>query len=352
VSAPPAKSPEAWGEEYRQVRPEYERFCAKFEGLIRDLLAGAEIAFAQIEPRTKSVESFVEKIRRKNEKYADPLQEITDLAGLRVIAYFPADVAQIGGLLEEHFAVDWDNSRRQSGASDPDRFGYRSDHYVVRFSGERLALPENQRFTGHVAEIQVRTVMQHAWAAVDHRLRYKNTAQLPEELRRRLYRLSALLEVADDQFAAVKQAADELEAAYTEEVRGGDLSAELDVLSLEAFLRETGLAERWVEIAVGAGFSPMWGSDPGNLSLLAQSLSALGVETLADVERLFAAALDWAPPFLAQVQARSVARGFLPVAAPFDILTFVALARAPSADAILATPYAAPIKEAIVALRA
>lgn len=346
-----ARTPEEWGHEFRRVRPDHEQFCAEFARLMRDQLAAARIDYAQIEPRTKSVESFVDKIRRKNEKYADPLREITDLAGIRVIAYFPADVEQIGALIEQHFAVDWDHSRRQSGASDPDRFGYRSDHYVVRFSPDRLALLENQRFAEHVAEIQVRTVMQHAWAAVDHRLRYKNTAQLPEELRRRLYRLSALLEVADDQFAAVKQAADELDATYTEEVQRGDLSAELDVLSLDAFVRETGLADRWVRIAVDAGFGAPWGDDLGNLPLLAQSLSSLGVERLADVQRFFEDALTWGPPFLAQVTSHAVPMGFLPMAAPFDVLTFLALACAPTAEAILATPYADPIKAAIVTLR-
>src|SRR4051794_15845457 len=126
--------PTEWEERYRDSRAGFEAFCGETRRLVERLLEDGGIDVAQIESRTKTVDSFAEKVRRKSGKYADPLAEITDLAALRVIAYFPADVARIGALLDEHFDVDWPNSRRQDAEALSDRFGYRSDHYVVRLS--------------------------------------------------------------------------------------------------------------------------------------------------------------------------------------------------------------------------
>ena len=87
-------------------------------------------------------------------------------------------------MIEREFDIDWAYSSRRGEDDPPDRFGYRSDHYIVR-------TPADERFAGLSAEIQVRTVMQHAWAAVDHRIRYK-ADDLPRDLSRRLFRLNAL----------------------------------------------------------------------------------------------------------------------------------------------------------------
>jgi putative GTP pyrophosphokinase len=56
------------------------------------------------------------------------------------------------------------------------------------------------------AEIQVRTALQHAWSAVHHKLEYKSSTEAPPELRRRLFRLSALFELADEQFSELRDA--------------------------------------------------------------------------------------------------------------------------------------------------
>jgi putative GTP pyrophosphokinase len=337
-----------WEERYRAARPSFEDFCDETRRLVERLMADEGIDVAQVESRTKTVDSFAEKVARKGGRYADPVAEITDLAALRVIAYFPAYVVRIGELVDAHFAVDWENSRRQSGETEPDRFGYRSDHYVVRLSAQRLGLPEYRRFDGLRAEIQVRTVMQHAWAAVDHQLRYKNAAQLPPELQRRLSKLSALLEVADEQFAELKREADGLEATYTEEVQRGDLSADVDLLSLEAYLRESGLALTWMERAIEVGLAPT--AELGQLDYLVYLLLRADVTTLEEIGPFFAGAEGWAVEFLARLAAESSARGFRPVAAPYDVLAFVLLARAVEID-VRSSPYAAVIDEALLAVR-
>lgn len=324
---PPARTPEEWGEEYRRRRAVFEDFEVEVRRVLELLIADAGIEIFSIDSRTKSVDSFVEKIRRKNQKYADPVNDVTDLAGIRVVAYFPTDVERIGELVEQSFAVDDEHSQRQAGVSDPDRFGYRSDHYVVRLGGARAGLAEYRRFDGLRAEIQVRTVMQHAWAAVDHRLRYKGGAELPAELRRRLFRLSAFLEAADEEFSAIKQAGDALEETYAEEVERGDLSAPIDVLSLQAFLERTQLGPALAGRAMAAGFHP-GADDPAAFSRLADVLRRRGISTLDGLQDLLADADGWADEHLLAL-GRMTGGVF---AVPADVLTFLALRDAPRED--------------------
>src|SRR4051794_35963205 len=106
------KTPDEWGQDYRVLRPSVIAFTADLRRLVGQLLDAESIDVANIEHRTKEVDSFVEKIRRKNEKYEDPLGEVTDLCGLRIVAYYLDDVDRIGELVEREFVVDLENSVR------------------------------------------------------------------------------------------------------------------------------------------------------------------------------------------------------------------------------------------------
>jgi ppGpp synthetase/RelA/SpoT-type nucleotidyltranferase len=255
--------------------------------LLPQILADESIDVAQLEGRTKSIESFTNKIVRKGEKYDNPLTDIKDLVGLRVILYYPADVEAVGSVIEREFTVDWDHSVRQGADVDPDRFGYRSDHYVVQLGAQRHSLAEWKPFADDCVEIQVRTVMQHAWAAVDHKIRYKGP-DLPAQLQRRLARLSALLEVADEQFASLQSASDEVSGSYRASVEAGELDVGLDALSLAAYLEDSQLREKWGKKAVEAGFMPPTPDmGDGRIDALLATLQRCGPQTLHDVDQFF-----------------------------------------------------------------
>lgn len=243
-----------WLQPYSELVAQLDDYRGALRRLIEELLKSAGIEYAQLESRTKTLESFGQKITRKGEQYENPLVDITDLVGLRVIVYFPKDVEAVGALVEREFDVDWANSFRQSTSHEPDRFGYRSDHYVIRI-GDRGQYPEYAKFAKHRVEIQVRTVMQHAWAAVDHKMRYKES-DLPTSLQRRLFRLSALLEVADDQFADLQVEHGKVSNAYRRSLAKGEYDVELDALSLTAYLDQTHIGDHWAEIAMKVGFLP------------------------------------------------------------------------------------------------
>jgi putative GTP pyrophosphokinase len=174
---------------------------------------------------------------------------------------------------------------------EPDRFGYRSVHFVVSLSKDRAKLTEWGVFSGKRAEIQLRTATQHAWAAVEHKLSYKRTREAPRDLRRRLLRLSALFELADEQFSGVRKQLEDVEAQYSDEVRGGNLDLPLDKASLEAFIAENAVVGGLITKARKAGIkvadsqSPEYESDRDiDLRDLLTVLDRLNISTVAELD--------------------------------------------------------------------
>jgi putative GTP pyrophosphokinase len=324
-------APEEWGATYRQNIGTWEDFTARLERLIRDLLEREGIEVVQIESRTKSVESFIGKLKRKDTKYDDPLSQVTDLAGVRVITYYLEDVERVVACLEQEFKVVAEHSRGAISAADPDRFGYRSSQYVMQLSMKRGQLPEWQQYGEHCVEIQIRTALQHAWSAIDHKLNYKAEREVPRHLKRRLSRLSALLEIADDQFSSLRDATDNLDAEYANEIAKGHLDLDLDLSSLDAYLETTGVGERWVQIALQAGYWPR-PDDPRQIakdrSDLLLILQQLGVTTIKELDELLnGAEKTWGATALEKVNERGTELGFdgpLP-ANPHEVVTQVAM---------------------------
>jgi putative GTP pyrophosphokinase len=249
----PAPGPQAAGELaalYGSLRPMYEAFTINMEHLLETLLKSQNIEYLRIEPRTKTIESFAGKVSHpsKEGKY-ERVDHITDLSGLRIIAYYQKDVSAICKLIEENFRMDPDNSIDKNETLAPDRFGYLSIHYIVSHSAERESLPENKTFKGLKAEVQVRTVLQHAWAVLDRKLRYNQEEDIPREVRRKLFRVSALLEIADENFSEVDRLVASLRAQYESDIKLGNLDQEINLDSLEVFMRESGAVKALIEEA-------------------------------------------------------------------------------------------------------
>jgi putative GTP pyrophosphokinase len=86
-------------------------------------------------------------------------------------------------------------------------------------------------------EIQVRTILQHAWAEIEHDIQYKSSTAIPEEIRRRFMALAGMLEIADREFQAIQGADKEIIDTAREKVARGDLvGVEITPLSLKQFL--------------------------------------------------------------------------------------------------------------------
>lgn len=223
---------------YSAERSRFIQFTDAIVDLLRILIDAEGLEYVSATGRAKEADSLREKITREGKSYSDPLTEITDLCGARVVCYDTAAAQKICDVIARNFVVDPLNSVDKKERLDPDRFGYLSVHFIVELDNRRAQLPEWRKFARMKAEIQVRTALQHAWASLDHSLRYKSKHDAPAALHRRLYRISALLELADDEFLRLKEDADNVRSSYAADVKAGKLDTiEVNADSVDAFIR-------------------------------------------------------------------------------------------------------------------
>ena len=118
-----------------------------------------------------------------------------------------------------------------------ERFGYQSVHFIVRLNAQRLALPEYQRFIGSKAEIQVRTILQHAWAEIEHDIGYKSSHVIPTVIRRRFAALVGMLEIGDREFQAIQNEDLSMRTQAIASIKDGTLNTiEITPYALRAYL--------------------------------------------------------------------------------------------------------------------
>lgn len=223
-------------EQYDQNVRLYKAFVNEIEHLITNILQTNKINCNAITSRTKSRESLAEKIERKQGKYND-LFQITDIAGVRIITYYAEDVDKIAKIIETEFDVDHENSIDKRESLEPDRFGYCSVHYVVQMNSQRLSLCEYSVYKNLKCEIQIRSILQHAWAEIEHDIGYKSEIAIPKEMRRDFSRIAGLLEIADKEFNQIRSALkDYKNCAQTQITEKAFLDRELDSVILEVLI--------------------------------------------------------------------------------------------------------------------
>lgn len=288
--------------EFEKIRPEYVRFTGKLEVLLRDLLSAKAIEVHLLESRTKDVSSFHDKLNRSSKSYEDPLRQVTDIIGLRAITYYQDEANAIANLIEAEFSVDRENSVVH--ATSEAEFGYRSSHFVVRLNVARAELLEWKGWADYPVEIQVRTVLQHAWAAISHKLQYKREEDVPAPLKRKLFRLSALFELADDEFVSLREASGAVTRQISEAVAGGKRDLPLDYISLSQLLDASPIVAELCAAAADAGFefdddAPEPDEVRDSVSDLIQLASWAGFSTIQDFESNLNDSLKWARRYLA-----------------------------------------------------
>lgn len=186
---------------YESVRPKYEQLGTNIERSLKLLLLTSGIDTFIIEHRTKTFDSFLEKIGRKG--YNDPLHQMEDICGVRIVCYYRSDLEKIDNLIKEEFEVN--QAIDKSKSLKVNEFGYRSNHYIVYVNSDWLPEPSHRGLGNLRAEIQVRTILEHAWSDIQHKLQYKDELHVPLPLQRKLSRLMALIEDADESFDAIRR---------------------------------------------------------------------------------------------------------------------------------------------------
>lgn len=179
-------------QEYKEHLPQFSEAETRTVKTILDYLSEAGIRVAGVESRIKTEASLAGKLELKGAKYKS-LADITDILGLRIITFYLDDVDKVASAIERLFEVDWDDSVDKRKLHDVDSFGYLSLHYVCN-------IPD----MSYRMEIQMRTLLQHAWANMYHDTGYKSGVEIPKAYIRNLNRLAGMLELADEQFSQIR----------------------------------------------------------------------------------------------------------------------------------------------------
>ena len=198
-------------EEYREALPVFEKMQAEVTRILREALDRNGLVVTAVVSRIKTEDSLAGKLALKGNKYTS-LSDITDIFGARIITFYTDDVDRIAAMAEQTFEIDWTNSVDKRRLHELDSFGYNSLHYICRLPGY------DYRF-----ELQLRTTLQHAWAAINHDTGYKSGVEIPHEYLRRMNRLAGMLEMADDEFSRIRSEINDYRRRVQQLVQNGQL---------------------------------------------------------------------------------------------------------------------------------
>ncbi len=239
-------NPNAFLSKYERLLPFYKKLVDEVKYVIKVKLKKHNIKIAKISGRVKTTNSFEEKTQRK--EYKDPLKDVSDLAGVRIVCYYESDLKSIEALIRSEFIVHERVDKTE--ILGIDKMGYHGIHFTITL-GSGFAGVRYDGITNMKCEIQVRTVLQDAWASISHHLIYKEEASIPGRIKRDLNNVASLLEIAQGVFDSVRHKRNqyEVEIESSEEDVPAFLSNPIDYDTLAAYTRwkypDLPISENW-----------------------------------------------------------------------------------------------------------
>lgn len=194
--------------EFRQLYASLNKWGNMVDKYILQFLTSDVIAkeHIQIPPkfRLKKEESYLDKALYRNKEYSNHLLDIEDKIGTRVILLKSDEVVQVAEtLLKQNVWVA--KKTKEFLQADPEKasiFNYQSIHLVCIPPTDSTDFPKEQ-ISYLTCEIQIRTLLQHAFAEVSHDSTYKGVYKSDSEIIRKLAKSMALMEATDDYFCTV-----------------------------------------------------------------------------------------------------------------------------------------------------
>ena len=187
-------------DDFKTNLSDYELVKEIADKTIMDCIKQKDIPLCIFESRVKDPKSLEGKLVRKGELY-DSVWDLTDLVGTRIVTYYTHDVDRIAAEIGVLFDIDKENSDDKRSIQTGDSFGYLSLHLICSIPKSLYYDLEHPGINRIRFEIQIRTLLQHMWAATQHDTGYKSDVDIPAEYRRRYSRLAGLLELADEEYS-------------------------------------------------------------------------------------------------------------------------------------------------------
>lgn len=227
---------------YRQRLDAQRLLTEHASGVVRRVLKNRAIQFVEVTHRTKEPNSLRKKLQRGRKqpfatarsKYSS-LDDIPDLSGVRVVIFDGRDLETTQNAICE--ALTDVSIKSTSGPAE--QLGYSSLHVTGDIKTE---LPLRGRI-----EVQIRTVLQHAWAMLSHRVAYKKEDQVPSDLKRRLLLLAGLLEVGGDLWTDVLRIQEDYQNRIAEAIEQGQFKHPVNDLTVDLLMRSS-FYQRTLEI--------------------------------------------------------------------------------------------------------
>jgi GTP pyrophosphokinase len=187
---------------YTELADSYDKLLFELQRRIRTALAARELQ-ATIKHRVKSFKSYYEKLRRivRETGQRSGTVLVTDVVALRIVFPFLEDVSAAEKVLRELFEIS--ELDRKGAEFSVREFGYESIHCLLR-------VPQDLCESFHIGgpfdcEVQLRTILQDAWAEVEHEIVYKSEfTPLDESVQRKLAALNANLSLSDITFQEIR----------------------------------------------------------------------------------------------------------------------------------------------------
>ena len=259
---------------YNSNKELYTTFTCVVTELIKNLLKEEKILYHSVSGRVKSCDSFMEKVNRKG--YISQ-EQMTDFSGIRIITYTTAEIPKVCKLIEQEFDIDVKNSCDKSDNLDVNQVGYLSVHYIVQLNNSRIDLAEYRKYKNMYCEIQVRSLLQHAWAEIEHDRNYKFSGVLPKELRRRFFLVAGTLELLDKEFKSLTEDIDNYAENIQKQTESGNLNLPIDSTSLLKYLDQ--YFKEFDKKALSSNYSK-------SSNIIIQELQDYGIETLQQLNNL------------------------------------------------------------------
>lgn len=192
-------------QEYEDLMPDLELWGSYVDNIINELTKSYRYGEIQIPPkhRLKDEKSFIYKALYRNKGYKNPIKDIEDKVGTRIIVLVTDIVDRVSKDLKSCtlWNIKESKSKHEIFEEVPDKFGYQSIHYIVSPINNCCNFASGcSKLELLTCEIQVRTLLQHAYAEISHDNVYKGPYKEDPIILRQLAKSMALMEAADDYF--------------------------------------------------------------------------------------------------------------------------------------------------------